>query len=50
MFRTGAQEVCHMQFSSKRDASPIRRDYMIEAQRELKRREAERLPRLAVGG
>ena len=47
MFRSGAQEVFHMQLSRKRDASPIRRDYMFEAQRELKRREAERLPKLA---
>ncbi|MFV0295201.1 MAG: class I SAM-dependent methyltransferase [Hyphomicrobiaceae bacterium] len=47
MFRTGAQEVFHLQLSRKRDASPIRRDYMIDVQRELKRREAERLPRLA---
>jgi cyclopropane-fatty-acyl-phospholipid synthase len=43
MFRTGAQEVFHLQLSRTRDASPIRRDYMIDVQRELKRREAERL-------
>lgn len=43
MFRHGAQEVFHMQLSRRRDASPIRRDYIFEAQRELKRREAERL-------
>ncbi len=41
MFRTGAQEVFHMQLSRRRDASPIRRDYMIDRQRELKRRERE---------
>jgi cyclopropane-fatty-acyl-phospholipid synthase len=46
MFRTGAQEVFHLQLSRTRDASPIRRDYMIDAQRELKRREADRLPKL----
>ncbi len=48
MFRTGAQEVFHMQLSRRRDASPIRRDYIFETQRELKRREAERLPALAA--
>ena len=47
MFRTGAQEVFHMQISRLRDASPIRRDYMIEKQRELKAREVGRLPPLA---
>ena len=46
MFRTGAQEVFHMQISRTRDASPIRRDYMIETQRMLKKREAERMPAL----
>jgi cyclopropane-fatty-acyl-phospholipid synthase len=44
MFRTGAQEVFQMQLSRRRDVSPIRRDYIFEAQRELKRREGERLP------
>lgn len=44
MFRTGAQEVFHMQLSRRRDASPIRRDYIFEALAELKRREADRLP------
>ena len=39
MFRTGAQEVFQMQLSRKRDSSPIRRDYMIDSQRDLKRRE-----------
>ena len=46
MFRTGAQEVFHMQLSRTRDASPIRRDYIIDSQRALKAREAERLPPL----
>ncbi|MGE0628909.1 MAG: class I SAM-dependent methyltransferase [Hyphomicrobiaceae bacterium] len=41
MFRTGAQEVFQMQLSRKRDASPIRRDYIIDIQRDLKRREQE---------
>jgi cyclopropane-fatty-acyl-phospholipid synthase len=45
MFRTGAQEVFQLQLSRKRDASPIRRDYMVDVQRDLKLREAERLPR-----
>lgn len=44
MFRTGAQEVFHMQLSRTRDASPIRRDYILEAQRALKKRETDRLP------
>ncbi len=48
MFRTGAQEVFHLQLSRKRDASPIRRDYMVDVQRELKQREVERLPKLPV--
>jgi cyclopropane-fatty-acyl-phospholipid synthase len=48
MFRTGAQEVFHMQLSRKRDASPIRRDYMVDLQREYKKREAERLPALSA--
>jgi cyclopropane-fatty-acyl-phospholipid synthase len=41
MFRYGAQEVFQMQLSRRRDASPIRREYIVEAQRDLKRREAE---------
>ena len=48
MFRTGAQEVFHMQLSRNRDASPIRRDYMVDQQRILKAREKERLPPIAV--
>ena len=47
MFRTGAQEVFHMQLSRRRDSSPIRRDYMVDLQRDLKKREATRLPKLA---
>ena len=35
MFRTGAQEVFHMQLSKKRDASPIVRDYIIDEQRAM---------------
>lgn len=50
MFRTGAQEVFHMQLSRRRDASPIRRDYIVDMQRELKRREADRMPALAKAG
>jgi cyclopropane-fatty-acyl-phospholipid synthase len=46
MFSIGVGEVFQMQISRKRDASPIRRDYMIDIQRELKKREAECLPRL----
>jgi cyclopropane-fatty-acyl-phospholipid synthase len=35
MFRTGAQEVFHMQLSKTRDASPIVRDYIVEEQKRL---------------
>ena len=35
MFRTGSQEVFHMQLSKKRDASPLSREYIIDAQRAL---------------
>ena len=35
MFRTGAQEVFHMQLSKKRDASPIVRDYIVDDQRAM---------------
>jgi len=41
MFRHGAQEVFQMQLSRKRDSSSIRRDYIVDVQRELKRREME---------
>lgn len=39
MFRTGSQLVFHMQLSRKRDAAPIRRDYMIDRQREYMEQE-----------
>ncbi len=48
MFKTGAQEVFHMQLSRERDASPIRRDYIVEAQRRLRLREDERMPPLVI--
>jgi cyclopropane-fatty-acyl-phospholipid synthase len=35
MFRTGAQQVFHMQLARQRDAAPIVRDYTVEQQREL---------------
>jgi cyclopropane-fatty-acyl-phospholipid synthase len=35
MFRTGSQEVFHMQLSKKRDASPLTRDYITDVQRAL---------------
>jgi len=35
MFRTGAQEVFHMQLAKKRDAAPIVRDYVVDEQRRL---------------
>ncbi len=39
MFRTGAQEVFHMQLARKRDAAPIVRDYIIDEQRAMIERE-----------
>ncbi len=33
MFRTGSQLVFHMQLARKRDAAPINRDYVTDAQR-----------------
>jgi cyclopropane-fatty-acyl-phospholipid synthase len=39
MFRTGTQEVFHMQLAKKRDAAPIVRDYMITEQQALLARE-----------
>jgi cyclopropane-fatty-acyl-phospholipid synthase len=39
MFRTGSQEVFHMQLSRKRDAAPIVRDYAVEMQRVYQERE-----------
>jgi cyclopropane-fatty-acyl-phospholipid synthase len=35
MFRTGSQEVFHMQLSKKRDASPLTRDYITDTQRAM---------------
>ena len=35
MFRTGAQEVFHMQLARKRDAVPLVRDYIVDTQRTL---------------
>ena len=35
MFRTGSQEVVHMQLSKTRDASPLTRDYITDTQRDL---------------
>jgi cyclopropane-fatty-acyl-phospholipid synthase len=35
MFRTGSQEVFHMQLAKKRDAAPIVRDYIIAEQQRL---------------
>ncbi|MBL8701705.1 MAG: class I SAM-dependent methyltransferase [Alphaproteobacteria bacterium] len=42
MFRTGSQLVFHMQLSRRRDAAPIVRDYVVDRQRELMTREANR--------
>ncbi|MEQ1653156.1 MAG: cyclopropane-fatty-acyl-phospholipid synthase family protein [Hyphomicrobium sp.] len=42
MFRTGAQEVFHMQLARKRDAAPIVRDYIIDEQRAMIEREKTR--------
>ena len=39
MFRTGSQEVFHMQLSRRRDASPIVRDYITDVQRQYIERE-----------
>jgi cyclopropane-fatty-acyl-phospholipid synthase len=39
MFRYGAQEVFQMLLSRKRDASPIRRDFMVDTQRQYKKKE-----------
>ena len=41
MFRTGAQEVFQMQLARRRDAVPIVRDYVVDVQRALERRERE---------
>ena len=42
MFRTGSQLVFHMQLARKRDAVPITRDYITDAQRAYAEREAEK--------
>ena len=42
MFRTGSQEVFHMQLAKKRDAAPIVRDYATEMQRRYEQVERER--------
>jgi cyclopropane-fatty-acyl-phospholipid synthase len=42
MFRTGAQEVFHMQLARTRDAAHIVRDYMVEEQARLRALDAER--------
>ena len=39
VFRTGPNFVFHMQLSRNRDAAPITRDYMVDAQRELEKLE-----------
>jgi cyclopropane-fatty-acyl-phospholipid synthase len=41
MFRTGSQQVFHMQLAKIRDAVPIVRDYVVEAQERYARIEAE---------
>ena len=41
MFRTGSQLVFHMQLARKRDAVPILRDYITDAQRACRELEAE---------
>ena len=43
MFTTGSQLVFHMQLARKRDAAPIVRDYITDAQRAYMAKEAERL-------
>jgi cyclopropane-fatty-acyl-phospholipid synthase len=35
MFRTGSQEIFHMQLAKKRDVAPIVRDYVVDRQRAL---------------
>ena len=42
MFRTGSQEVFHMQLAKKRDAAPIVRDYASDVQRRYEQVERER--------
>jgi cyclopropane-fatty-acyl-phospholipid synthase len=43
MFTTGSQQVFHMQLAKKRDAAPIVRDYITDAQRRYREIEPERL-------
>ena len=43
MFTTGSQLVFHMQLARKRDAAPIVRDYITDAQREYRTAEAKKL-------
>ena len=43
MFRTGSQLVFHMQLARQRDAAPIVRDYVVDAQRRYREIEGERL-------
>jgi cyclopropane-fatty-acyl-phospholipid synthase len=43
MFRTGSQLVFHMQLARRRDAVPIVRDYVTDAQRRYREIESERL-------
>ncbi len=40
MFRTGSQEVFHMQLARKRDAAPIVRDYITDVQRRYEQLES----------
>ena len=42
MFRTGSQEVFHMQLAKRRDAAPVVRDYAVDVQRAYERIEQER--------
>lgn len=42
MFRTGSQEVFHMQLAKKRDAAPITRDYVTETQKKYEQLEREK--------
>jgi len=39
MFRTGSQQVFHMQLAKKRDAAPIVRDYIVDGQKALMAKE-----------
>jgi cyclopropane-fatty-acyl-phospholipid synthase len=48
MFRTGAQEVFHMQLAKRRDAAPIVRDYIVAEQQRYMAIERERLRNFAA--